>query len=410
VGSGAVYVYTRDGLGAWSQQAYVKASNTGAGDQFGYSVALSEDGSTLAVGANGEDSNALDVGGDQADDSAQGAGAVYVYARDGLGVWSQQAYVKASNTGPGDEFGRSVVLSGDGDTLAVSAPFEDSNATGVDGDQGNDLASNTGALYVFERDPMGQWSQQAYVKASIVSWRLGSDLALSADGDTLAAVSPYENVATGAAYVFVRDVSGQWSQQARLLASNATFADYFGWSVALSGDGDTLAVGAWWEDSSATGIDGNQADNSAPNSGAAYVFVRDASDQWSQQAYVKASNTEASDSFGVSLALDGSGDVLVVGALSEGSGAVGIGGDQGNSGGSGAAYVFVRDPLAQWAQRAYVKASNTGAGDGFVGAITLSSDGNTLAIGASGEDGSSTGIGGNQADETAPSAGAVYLY
>ena len=111
------------------EQAYLKASNTDRGDYFGFSVSLS--GDTLAVGAPFEDSSATGVDGNQNDDSAQDSGAVYVFTRSN-GVWSQQAYLKASNTDSYDNFG-SVSLSGD--TLAVGAPFEDSNATGVDGDQ-----------------------------------------------------------------------------------------------------------------------------------------------------------------------------------------------------------------------------------------------------------------------------------
>src|SRR6266702_4044720 len=91
--AGAVYVYTRSGI-TWTQQAYVKASNTGTGDQSGFSVALSSNCNTLAVGAIGEDSSGVS----ETDNSATNAGAVYVYTRIGT-AWTQQAYVKASNTG-----------------------------------------------------------------------------------------------------------------------------------------------------------------------------------------------------------------------------------------------------------------------------------------------------------------------
>src|SRR6185369_603680 len=90
--------------------AYLKASNTGASDLFGSSVALSADGSTLAVGAYQEASAATGIGGNQTDNSAGSAGAVYVFTRSGT-TWSQQAYLKASNTGAGDFFGSSVALS-----------------------------------------------------------------------------------------------------------------------------------------------------------------------------------------------------------------------------------------------------------------------------------------------------------
>ncbi len=159
--SGAIYVFAPDAAAAFAQQAYIKASNTDAEDWFA-GVALS--GDTLAVGAWLERSNATGIDGDQSDNSARWAGAVYVFTRDGAGVWSQQAYIKASNTNADDEFGFPLALSGD--TLAVGAVGENSNATGIDGDQSNNGAINAGAAYIFTRDGAGIWSQQAYIKAS----------------------------------------------------------------------------------------------------------------------------------------------------------------------------------------------------------------------------------------------------
>ena len=129
----AVYPLTIDPL---VQQAYLKASNTGAGDYFGSSVAIS--GDTVVVGAYGEASNATGVNGSQGDNSAAGAGAAYVFVRTS-GVWVQQAYLKASNTGAGDYFGYSVAISGD--TVVVGAFDEASNATGVNGNEGDNSAA-----------------------------------------------------------------------------------------------------------------------------------------------------------------------------------------------------------------------------------------------------------------------------
>jgi hypothetical protein len=422
--SGAVYVFTRS-AGVWSQQAYVKASNSNPGDGFGVSLALAADGNTLAVGAPAEDSNATGINGNQADNSILNTGAVYVFTRSG-NTWSQQAYVKASDPGADDRFGMRFALAADGATLAIGAYGEDSSANGINGNQADNSASNSGAVYVFTRSA-GVWSQQAYVKASNAGaddW-FGWSVALAADGNTLAVGAPAEDSSatgingnqadnsasnSGAVYVFTRSAS-VWSQQAYVKASNAGADDWFGSSVALADDGDTLAVGAQSEDSSATGIGGNQADNSALNSGAAYVFIRSGS-IWSQQAYVKASNTEAGDSFSFSIALTADGNTLAVGAIGEGSNAIGIGGDQAdNSAGylPGAAYVFFRSGNT-WSQQAYVKASNTGFGDLFGYSIALAADGNTLAVGAIGEGSSTIGIGGNQADNSAGDSGAVYLY
>jgi hypothetical protein len=143
---------------------YLKASNTQAEDVFGHSLDISADGNTLAVGAYLEDSSASGIGGNQADDSASAAGAVYVFTRSN-NTWSQQAYLKASNAETGDNFGFSLALSDGGSTLVVGAPFEDSDAMGIDGDEGNPDALNSGAVYVFTRSN-AIWSQQAYVKAS----------------------------------------------------------------------------------------------------------------------------------------------------------------------------------------------------------------------------------------------------
>ncbi|MEJ7624576.1 MAG: hypothetical protein WKF34_11350 [Pyrinomonadaceae bacterium] len=409
-GSGAAYVFTRSGT-TWSQQAYLKASNTGVGDQFGFSVAIS--GDTVVVGARFEDSNAIGVNGDQTNNSAVDSGAAYVFTRIGT-AWSQQAYLKASNTGVGDQFGFSVAISGD--TVVVGADSEDSNATGVDGNQTNNSANLAGAAYVFTRSGTA-WSQQAYLKASNTGAIdfFGESVAVS--GDTVAVGAPVEAsnatgvngdqtnnsaIDSGAAYVFIR--SGTvWSQQAYLKASNTGADDFFGISVAVSRD--TVVVGAVNEDSSATGVNGDQTNNSAGGSGAAYVFTR-IGDTWSQQAYLKASNTGAIDSFGVSVAV--SGDTVVVGAVSEDSNATGVNGDQTSNSAfeSGAAYVFTRSGTA-WSQQAYLKASNTGANDDF-GDVAISGD--TVVVGAAREDSNATGVNGDQTNNSASASGAAYVF
>src|SRR5262249_19250367 len=142
--------------------AYLKASNTDGSDELGWSVALSADGLTLAVGAPFESSMATGIDGDQADNSAPDAGAVYVFIRTGA-TWTQQAYIKASNTHANEGFGFSVALSADGSTLAVGALEESSAATGVNGDQVDDSAPDAGAVYVFTRSG-ATWNQQAYIK------------------------------------------------------------------------------------------------------------------------------------------------------------------------------------------------------------------------------------------------------
>jgi hypothetical protein len=194
---------------------------------------------------------------------------VFTFVRHG-DTWFQKDYIKAFNTDEGDQFGSSVALSGD--TLAVGAPFEDSNARGINtGGEADNQAPDAGAVYVFTHDSSG-WTQQAYIKASnsLSDDKFGWSVAL--DGEVLAVgakTSNSTNGNSGAAYVFIES-SGTWSEQKYLTAFNADPNDWFGYSIAL--EGGTLAVGANQEASGLSGIDQNPFDNSAPDSGAVYVF------------------------------------------------------------------------------------------------------------------------------------------
>lgn len=433
--AGAVYVFSRNADGAWAQQAYLKAPNAGGSAGFGVSLSLSADGDTLAVGAWGE--NGI----------ASGSGAAYIFARTDTGTWQPQDYLKASNAGKYDSFGLALSLSGDGSTLAVGTPYEDGAGAGVncggnlaDGDgngipdcQEDNSLDSSGAVYVFGHDD-GTWSQQAYIKPPNIDDHdnVGWAVAMDADGTTLAVGTWTYNRGTGRVDLYSRDPDDSWSHQADLAAANADEGDHFGRSLALSADGSTLAVGANNEESLATGVGGDPSDNSAPRSGAAYVFGRDGSGDWAQQAYIKASNTQESDGFGQFIALSADGATLAISTAGEDSAATGINGDQNDNSAddADAVYLFTRDSGGTWAQQAYVKAPNTGAGDGLgrgAGAhsgMALSADGSILAVGAAKEDSNATGVdcGGNladgddngifdcQQDDSLTNSGAVYLY
>jgi uncharacterized Zn-binding protein involved in type VI secretion len=326
-------------------------------------VAIS--GDTIVVGAYQEASNSTAVCNAPfgscaglSDNSAGGAGAAYVFERDGSGAWQQKAYLKAPNTENGDYFGWSVTISGD--TIVVGAYWEDSNSTAVCNNLGScsgltdNSAGNAGAAYVFERDGSGAWQLKAYLKAP-----------------------------------------------------NAELNDYFGYSVAISGD--TIVVGAYLEDSNSTAVcnefastacdnaggDGPN-NNGTGNAGAAYVFERDGSGNWQQKAYLKAPNTEASDQFGISVAI--SGDTMVVGAYLEDSNSTvvcnNLGSCPGMSNNStsdfGAAYVFEHDGSGNWQQKAYLKAPNAEGSDEFGKSVAISGD--TIVVGASQEDSNSTAV------------------
>lgn len=411
---------------------YLKASTPGEDDRLGIgspllgvTLAISADGSTLAVSAPYEDSAATGVNGNQQDDSASDSGAVYVFVRAG-NSWSQQAYIKPSNTQTSDKFGFALALSGDGNTLAVSATLEDSNARGINGTQADNSADSAGAVYVFVRNGT-RWLQQAYVKASNADTgdQFGWSVALSHDGSTLAVGAQSEAGAAtgvngdqadnsaadaGAVYVFAR-TGTSWTQQAYVKPSNAQGGDRFGFSLTLSGDGNTLAAGSYDEDGSATGVNG-VSDEGAPNSGAAYVFVRRGA-AWAQEAYVKQSTTVRNSAFGSAVALSGDGATLAVGAVDETNLTRGIDGDQSstqnNAVSAGAIYVFGRTD-GGWRQQAYVKSFNIGPTDLFGIRLALSADGSVLAAGAPGQSGGGRGFNANPEDFTAPESGAVYVF
>jgi hypothetical protein len=419
----------------------IAASNAGEDDHFGagnaltgVAIQLSRDGRTLAVGAPHEDSGTRGVNGNQKDDSAYDAGAVYLFSQNGS-AWTQQAYLKASNTQSGDQFGFAVALSGDGSTLAVGANFEDSGTAGINGNQDDESASGAGAVYVFVRNG-ATWSQQAYLKASNVGAgdRFGYSLALSDEGSTLAVGAIGEDSISagtsgnqadnsaeqaGATYVFAR-TNGSWTQQAYLKASNTQAGDMFGFCVALSADGSTLGVCAYDEDSSAEGIDGDQADNSSNGSGAAYVLVRSGA-IWRQQAYVKASNTVLQGAFGAAIVLSGDGNVLAICAVDEDGLNPGVGAVQWQADrkaaertrvaedSAGAVYVYERMGTA-WSFQTYIKPSNIRANDTFGARLALSADGSILAAGAPQQPGGGTGVNPTTSDASAPESGAVYVF
>lgn len=347
--SGAVYLFS-NASGEWDQIAYLKASNSQSEDHFGFSVSLNDDGTSLAVGAYGEDngfSGIVSDGSETTDASIiSDSGAVYLFTKE-FGNWSQTTYLKASNPGQGDLFGYAVALSGNGSSLAIGAWSEDSSAGGVLTDNSETTNSgeaiNSGAVYLFTKG-LGQWNQIAYVKASKSGSgdSFGKSLSLNNEGNVLAVGAPNESntekgiifdgseidsvnheSGVGAVYLFSSQY-GSWQQIAYVKASNSGANDYFGASVSLDYDGHILGVGAYSEDNSISGVIKNGSevnDTGSSGFGAAYLFD-DLSGNWSQKAYIKASNPLSASYFGGSIAV--SSDAIAVGAKWETSGVVGV--------------------------------------------------------------------------------------
>ncbi|EJE8516368.1 hypothetical protein M5252_004723 [Vibrio parahaemolyticus] len=408
----AVYIFTnKDGI--WSEYTSIRPTKP-ASDRFGsFAVSLSHDGKTLAVGAYSEASNASGINGDETDDSMHGAGAVYIY-RLIDDKWVKTDYIKASNPDANDYFGYAISLSNDGNTLAVGSYGEDSPGRGVNPSQtGNNTGSSaSGAAYVFEYAE-GAWSQQAYIKASNAGYTHHFyKVALSGDGKTLAVGAAGESSSStgvdgdqdsnasprsGAVYVYRKEA--EWVQQAYIKASNTDSNDEFSGNVnvydqtvALSDDGNVLVVTTINESSNATHVGGDESNNSSAQSGAAYVFRY--SDQWEQEAYIKASNTEAMDQFGYSVDISGDGTKLVIGARYEDSSSQGINGDQSNNSlpHAGAAYSYVYSD-GGWAFSSYIKSPRPVSNQYFGSELSMSQDGRVLVAGVIRTTSSSNGPG-----------------
>lgn len=399
---------------------YIKASNTNAGDVFGASVAISGDGNTMVIGAPGEDGGGAGVNADQGSNSFSDAGAVYVFERVGE-EWVQEAYIKPSS--PSVEGGFGGVPSMEGGFGGVD--ISDDGSTLVVGACGDDLvAENSGAVYVFGRDREG-WTERAIVKAS----NAGVDdrtcvVALAGDGKTLAVGSVFEggpgqgiNVPgqsddspeSGAVYVFVRD-GEEWTEQGYLKSSNAEAWDRFGGAIALSDNGNLLVASAYHEDGGSSGVNGDSSNNDLYKAGAVYVFERSGT-QWTETAYLKASNPGAGDRFGGIVVLSGDGSTLAASASHEDSAEPGIGADQEDNSvdSAGAGYVFER-VNGDWTQTAYLKSPAPGYAQHFSLGLALSGDGRVLAVGEFMETGASTGVGGSPTEVGLEDSGAVHVY
>lgn len=318
-GQGVVYLFQKSGS-QWTQQARISASDKQPRDLFGWAVALSGDGSTLAVGAMAEGTNTTGAEGRSGmTPGSPGSGIAYIFVRDGAG-WKEQHRILPSIATNDANFGHAVSLSDDGNTLLVGAPGGRGTATGA----------TCGVAFVFERS------------------------------------------------------QGAWTETKKLLPDHGDDGDSFGVAVAVSGNGTTVAVGAPWESSGARQIGGDQRDNTATGAGAVYVWRKGGTAWGGAYTYIKAPNADAGDRFGCSVALNQAGSMLATGALGEAGSVPGvqdvISDKIGNEAlGAGAVYLFEWKNNV-WKQTFYVKASSTSPGAMFGGQLALNAAGTRLAV------------------------------
>lgn len=320
---GAVWAYTRNGTG-WTQQQKITPSNNIGAAVFGFSVALSADGNTAAIGGIWDSSN---------------VGAVWIYVRS-AGNWSFQQKLVGTHATAGQQ-GHSVAISADGNTVLFGGLTDN---------------SNIGAGWVWVRSGT-IWTQQARLVSNDGSTgrRIGFSCALSADGNTAVLGGPNDSSNEGGVWVFVR--SGiTWSQQStRIRATTKVGAAFQGISCAVSGDGNTLAFGG-------------QADSS--NHGAVWVFTRSGT-TWTQGPKLKATGATGAPGFGWSVSMASDANTLAIGGFWDNSNV-------------GAAWVFVRSG-STWASQSGRLVGNPPAGAGQQGRVAVSADGNTLVSGSHGD-------------------------
>jgi hypothetical protein len=271
----------------------------------------------------------------------------------------------------GDYFGRSVSLSGDGKVAAVAAPWDD------------DVAVDSGAVFVFVQNSMGEWNRVQKLKANDASnyiylGGIGTQtdqlrgVSISGDGSIIVAGSSYNDpngTDSGAAYVFEKSGS-TWTQFQKIVASDGAASDHFGASVSVSRDGSTIAVGSPYDDTTT-------------NQGAAYIFEK-VGGTWTQVQKIVQSDTLANTSFGgTGVELTDDGTTILVGASHHDTGGTD----------TGRAYIFDKAANGTWSQTQILRASNGGASDYFASSIGISGDGTVICCGAYNEDTGATNKG-----------------
>ncbi|HWH11610.1 MAG TPA: Ig-like domain repeat protein, partial [Solirubrobacteraceae bacterium] len=332
--AGAAWAFTRSGS-TWSEQRKFRSPDVpGNSAQFGFSVALSSDGSSALIGGPNDDSF---------------AGAAWVFTRSGS-TWAEQQKIAApaDEIGGQSEFGWSVALSSDGSTALIGGPQDKGDA---------------GAAWVFTRSGTA-WAEQQKI-ASVAEEigdeaAFGSSVALSSDGSTALIGGPFDNVDTdaGAAWVFTRSGS-TWTEQQEIgaPADESGGESEFGWSVALSADGSTALIG---------GFD----DNADTEAGAAWVFTRSGSTWAEQQKLAAGDEVGGSAEFGYSVALSADGSTALIGGPFDDSATD-----------AGAAWVFTRSGTAWFEQQKLAVGDEVGGSAEFGYSVALSADGSTALIG-----------------------------
>jgi hypothetical protein len=340
---GQAYVFSRNQGGAdtWGQVKNLSASDKADNEYFGYAVAVS--GDTVVVGAPYANSGGTD------------RGQAYIFSRNqgGTDFWGEVKILSASDKADNEYFGYAVAVSGD--TIVVGARYDASGGP------------QRGQAYVFSRNQGGTnfWGEVKILSASDEADFNYFGYSVAVSGDTVVVgASAADSGCTdcGQAYVFSRNQGGTnfWGEVKVLSASDEADFNFFGWSVAVSGD--TVVVGAPYADSGWT------------DRGLTYVFSRNqgGTNAWGEVKILSASDKANNNYFGYSVAV--SGDTVVVGASAAASGGTY----------RGQAYVFSRNQggTDYWGEVKILSASDKADYNKFGESVAF--DGDTVVVGASG--------------------------
>src|SRR5210317_955880 len=367
------------GTGGWDTGTKLVATDPDQSDYFGWSVAISGDGNTTIVGARTEDG--------PPSAPSPNSGSAYIFTRTGSS-WDTGTKIRAPDLEAGNQFGYSVSISNDGNTAIVS----EHNQSGPPSEPPS-IRDLCGAAYIFTRTD-GSWDTGTKIRAPDpqIYDSFGFSVAISGDGNTAIVgayvedgTSPSYTFNAGAAYIFTR-TSGSWDTGTKIVASDREYRDLFGYSVAISGDGNTAIVGAIDEDGTSP--------DAGFNSGAAYIFTR-TDGSWDTGTKIRAPDPETQDYLGYSVSLSYDGNTAIVGSRYE------DGPPSAPVESQGSVYIFTRTN-GSWDTGTKITNPDPEQSDYFGGSVSISSDGNTIIAGAYTDDGTSPDVNFN--------SGAAYIF
>lgn len=355
--SGSAYVFIKQPNGTYVQNQMLTASDGAASDRFGVSVSISNDGSVVVVGSNGDD------------DKGSNSGSVYVFTKQPDGSYTQSQKLTASDGAAQDYFGYTLSISGDSSVIVVGAYQDD------------DKGTNSGSAYVFSKQSDGEYlqSQKLVANDAAAGDCFGCKVAISTDSSILV-IGAYDDDdrggSSGSAYVFTKESNGNYIHSQKLIAIDGAYSDRFGISVAVSGDGSVLVIGAYFDDDLGT------------DSGSVYVFTKQSSGLYAQSQKLLASDGAGDDQFGFSVAVSSDGSVIVVGSY----------GDDDKGSNSGSAYVFTKQLDGSYTQSQKLVASDGDVSDFFGYSVAINDDGAVVVVGS------------HQDDDKGSGSGSVYIF